>query len=394
MDKIKQLGQVMTPNNIVEHMINLLELTQEDILNKIFIDNSCGDGIFIKELLKRGVPAHHIFACDIDAEISKDIIKLIPKENFYLGSIFDKQDWFEKFDYVIGNPPYVRIHNIDNNLKALLKKEYITCTGMFDLYYAFYEIGLKLLNSTGILLYITPNSFIKNASGKTLKNLIESNNLLWYFEDFEHYNNFSNYSTYTCIIGLDKGNNFSKISIPWLINREKIGLSFTSLQNGVATLLDKFFIQDDFSFLESDLIHPILKASKGEYKQIIVPPKTEEELKKLPKTYEYFKTNESLLRARALIGKTQWFEFGRTQGLVNMGKEKIAIPTTVSFDGLKTYKLPKECYVYSGLYATAENLDKLEKELHSSQLLDYIIENGKPMQGNYVQIGSTLLKNY
>ena len=57
-------------------------------------------------------------------------------------------------------------------------------------------------------------------------------------------------------------------------------------------------------------------------------------------------------------------------------------------------KLPKECYVYSGLYATAQNLDQLEKELHSQQLLDYIIENGKPMQGNYVQIGSTLLKNF
>lgn len=394
MNKIKQLGQVMTPENIVNHMINLLDLTQEDILNKFFIDNSCGDGVFIKALLNCGVPANHIFACDIDEEISKNIINLIPKENFYLGSIFDKTDWFSKFDYVIGNPPYVRIHNIDNTLKNLLKKEYSVCTGMFDLYYAFYEIGLKLLKTNGILLYITPNSFIKNASGKNLKNLIESQQLLWYFEDFEHYNNFPNYSTYTCIIGLAKQNIRKKINIPWLKTRKKVGLSFTSLQNGIATLLDKFFINNDFSFLEPDLIHPILKASKGEYKQIIVPPKTEDELKKFPKTYEYFKSNETVLRARALAGKTQWFEFGRTQGLVNMNKEKIAIPTTVSFDELKTYKLPKECYVYSGLYATAQNLNQLEKELHSQQLLDYIIENGKPMQGNYVQIGSTLLKNY
>lgn len=384
----------MTPNNIVDHMIDILNLSSEDIKNKIFIDNSCGDGIFIKKLIEIGVPSSHIFACDIDEEISKNITNFIPKQNFYLGSIFDRIDWYNKFDYVIGNPPYVRIHNINDSLKNYLKNTFSVCCGMFDLYYAFYELGLKLLNENGTLLYITPNSFIKNSSGKNLKKIIQDNNLLWYFENFEHENKFNNYSTYTCIVGLTKNNLIQKINIPWAQSREKIGLNFSSLQNGIATLCDKFFIQDNFSFLEQDLIHPILKASTGEYKQIIVPPKTEEELKKFPKIYEYFKANESKLRTRALTGKTQWFEFGRSQGLVNMNKEKIAITTTVPFSGLKIYRLPAKCYVYSGLYATSENLTLLEKQLLSDNLLDYLIENGKPMQGNYVQISSTLLKNY
>lgn len=77
-----------------------------------------------------------------------------------------------------------------------------------------------------------------------------------------------------------------------------------------------------------------------------------------------------------------------------MNNEKIAISTTVSFDELKIYRLSKDYYVYSGLYATAKDLDKLENELHNEDLLNYLIENGKPMQGNYVQISSTLLKNY
>ena len=394
MDKIKELGQVMTPKEIVEYMINLLNLSQTDIKEKLFIDNSCGNGEFIKGLIKIGVPVNHIYACDIDPDISKNITSLIPSENFYLGSIFDKKEWFGKFDYVIGNPPYVRIHNIDLNFRTFLKSNYTFCIGMFDLYYAFYEIGLKLLNNQGILLYITPNSFIKNASGIKIKQYIEDNNLLWYFEDFEHEQKFTNYSTYTAIIGLDKGNTYSKIAIPWVNSHKKVGLSFTSLQNGIATLLDKFFIKEDFSFLEPDFIHPILKASTGEMKFVIVPPKTEEELKKLSKTYEYFKENEQLLKKRSLSNNTQWFEFGRTQGLVHMNEDKIAITTTVSFDGIKTYRLDKNTYVYSGLYATANDLDKLDQQLHSQNLLDYLIENGKPMSGNYVQIGSTLLKNY
>ena len=340
------------------------------------------------------MPINHIYACDIDPEISKDIVSLIPVENFYSGSIFDKTEWFGKFDYVIGNPPYVRIHNIDSNFRTFLKLNYSFCTGMFDLYYAFYEIGLKLLNPQGTLLYIAPNSFIKNASGIKMRKYIEENNLLWYFEDFEHEQKFANYSTYTAIIGLNKGNAYSKIKIPWLNIREKIGLPFISLQNGIATLLDKFFIGNDFSFIEPDLVHPILKASTGEMRLIIVPPKTEDELKKLPKTYDYFKSNENVLKQRSLSGKTQWFEFGRTQGLTHMNEEKIAITTTVSFNGIKTYLLDKETYVYSGLYATALDLNKLDQQLHSQDLLDYLIENGKPMAGDYIQISSTLLKSY
>lgn len=392
MDKIKQLGQIMTPTNIVNHMIDVLCLSEEEIKNKLFLDNSCGDGAFIKALINIGVPPIHIYACDIDEEISKLITTLIPQENFYLGSAFNKTDWFNKFDYIIGNPPYVRIHNLDVSLKNFLKINYNTCVGMFDLYYGFYELGLKFLNDKGTLLYITPNSFIKNVSGKNLRKLIENEINLWYFEDFEHKNNFNNYSTYTCIVGLSKIK--SRIPIPWNAVRNKVGLSFSSLQNGIATLADKIFIQDDFSFLEPNLIHPILKASTGEKKYVIVPPKTEEELKKFPKTYEYLNNNKNKLLARAITGKTQWFEFGRSQGLINMNNEKIAIPTTVSFNELKIYRLPKDYYVYSGLYATAKDLDKLENELHNEDLLNYLIENGKPMQGNYVQISSTLLKNY
>lgn len=393
MNKVKELGQVMTPIEIVNHMIDLLSLTEEQIKTCSFVDNSCGDGIFIKELLKRGVPSNHIFACDIDEEISQGVKQLIPEKNFYFGSAFDKVEWFNKFDYVIGNPPYVRIHNIEESMRNFLKKNYIFCFGMFDLYLAFYELGLKMLKPNGTLLYISPNSFCKSASGKKMREYIEQNKLLRYFEDFENTKKFDNYSTYTCIMKLSF-NEEKEIFPPWIIKREQKHLSFSSLQNGIATLADKIFISDDFSFLEPDLIHPILKASTGEKKFVIVPPKTEEELQEYPKTYEYLKKNEEKLRRRSLTGNTKWFEFGRTQGLINMRKEKIAISTTMPWTGMKIYRLPAEYYVYSGLYATATNLDKLEEELKSEDLLAYLIENGKPMSGDYTQINSTLLKKY
>ena len=81
--------------------------------------------------------------------------------------------------------------------------------------------------------------------------------------------------------------------------------------------------------------------------------------------------------------------FGRIDVLINNAQASasgvtIADHTTEQFD----------LAIYSGLYATADNLDKLEAELNSPELLEYLIENGKPMRGGYYQITSTMLKNY
>ncbi len=390
MNKIKQLGQIMTPQDIVNHMVDLLELSEEDIKNKLFLENSCGNGVFVKKLLSIGVPSTHIFACDVDEEISSSVADLLPKENFYLGSYFDREDWINKFDYIIGNPPYVRIHNIPANIKAQISN-FDFCFGMYDLYYAFYEFGLKCLKPTGSLIYISPSGFAKNASGVKMRECIKDNNLLQYFEGFAHNQNFEGYSTYTCIMKLGVGNN---IEVPWDKPREKVGLSYVSLQNGLATLADRIFIADNFDDLEPECLRPIIKASTGERKWCIFPPNTEEELAKYPKTYNYLLSHKERLENRSITGSTKWFQFGRSQGLANIDNEKIVIATTMPKDGLKTYRVGKEWLVYSGLYATAEDLDILEEELKSDELTDYLIENGKPMRGEYTQINSTLLKSF
>ncbi|MEJ3568453.1 Eco57I restriction-modification methylase domain-containing protein [Ureaplasma parvum] len=61
-------------------------------------------------------------------------------------------------DFVIGNPPYVRIHNLIKE-PNLIKNYLFSNKGMTDLYIIFYEIGIKMLNKNGILCYITPSSF-------------------------------------------------------------------------------------------------------------------------------------------------------------------------------------------------------------------------------------------
>ena len=117
-------------------------------------------------------------------------------------------------------------------------------------------------------------------------------------------------------------------------------------------------------------------------------------MKQYPNTYNYLLSHKEKLESRSITGSTKWFQYGRSQGLANIDNEKIVISTTMSPDGLKYTRVGPEFLVYSGLYATAEDLDLLEKELQSEELFDYLLENGKPMRGGYTQIGSTLLKNF
>ena len=225
-----------------------------------------------------------------------------------------------------------------------------------------------------------------------MRKYIENNNLLVYFEDFADNQQFEGYSTYTCIVKLSK--NGPSIEVPWNKPREPVGLSYTSLQNGIATLADRIFIKDKFEGFEKECIRPIIKASTGEIKECIFPPATEEELQKYPITYDYLLSHKEALQNRSITGSTKWFQFGRSQGLANINHDKLVIATTMPNEGLKYIKVGPEFLVYSGLYATAEDLDVLETELQSEALLDYLIENGKPMRGGYTQITSTLLKNY
>lgn len=391
----KELGQVMTPPNIVSHMIDILHLSQEEIHQSYFLENSCGEGAFVKELLRRGVPREHIYACDIDPDISVSVRELLPTENFFLGDAFElPQKLARRFDFVVGNPPYLRTKNIPEERRAFLRDNCELCHGMFDMYLAFFDLGLKMLKTEGALVYITPSSFTKSASGEALRDLIEKAHLLRWFEEFDPDDKvFDDVSAYPCITILSKTRG-EEIAPPWREeSNKKHLLTYSSIQNGLATLADDIFIQRDFSFLEETFVRYAYKASTGEMKQIIIPPRDEEKLReKAPKTYDYLLSHRDRLERRALEKGGMWFGLGRTQGLKNMAQEKIAISTINPRDKIRFCRLPANVYVYSGLYATAENLDLLHRQLRSQPVLDEVARLGKPMRGGYIQLSSSLLK--
>jgi hypothetical protein len=54
-------------------------------------------------------------------------------------------------------------------IRELYKNNYDTAKGNWDIYIVFFELGMKVLNKSGVLSYITPNKWISIGYGKTLR---------------------------------------------------------------------------------------------------------------------------------------------------------------------------------------------------------------------------------
>ncbi|MEL7162427.1 MAG: Eco57I restriction-modification methylase domain-containing protein, partial [Bacteroidota bacterium] len=76
------------------------------------------------------------------------------------------------FDYVVGNPPYVRQEKISPILLSTYRAKYKTLYDRADLYIPFFERSLKLLNPDGELGFICTDRWTKNKYGAPLRRMI------------------------------------------------------------------------------------------------------------------------------------------------------------------------------------------------------------------------------
>lgn len=98
-------------------------------------------------------------------------------------------DVFEKggFDVMIGNPPYIQLQKMGKETDILQEAGFETFARTGDIYCLFYEKGFDLLKQgSGVLSYITSNSWMKTKYGESLRKFfVEKSNpiKLLNFED-------------------------------------------------------------------------------------------------------------------------------------------------------------------------------------------------------------------
>lgn len=74
---------------------------------------------------------------------------------------------FIKYDFVVGNPPYIRKGNLSDNQTVYFNKLYESTSGNYDIYCLFIERGLDWLKNDGQLGYITPNQLLLAEYGES-----------------------------------------------------------------------------------------------------------------------------------------------------------------------------------------------------------------------------------
>lgn len=187
----KKLGQVFTPENIVEQMLNLRKNVGS------ILEPSCGDGIFLNKI-------KDCVGIEYDSNICpKNAINL----DFFDYSLTNT------FDTIIGNPPYIKYTNICNDTKIKLD------ISLFDkrsnLYLFFIEKSIKHLNKNGELIFIVPRDFIKSTSSKKLNKFIYENGTITDLVDLGDQKIFKNATPNTIIFRFEK-DNFSRITNNYL----------------------------------------------------------------------------------------------------------------------------------------------------------------------------------
>lgn len=168
-------GQYFTPKLIVDYMISLSNSSKDASI----LEPSSGQGIFIETLEKDGYK--DITAYEIDERLSKERSSVINRS-------FVATNVSKKFNLIIGNPPYIRWKNLEDELKEELENHTLWhkyFNSLCDYSYIFILKSIELLEEGGELIFITPEYWLNTKHSLSLRNYMIQNG---YFEQITHFN--------------------------------------------------------------------------------------------------------------------------------------------------------------------------------------------------------------
>ncbi|MDR1896413.1 MAG: N-6 DNA methylase [Prevotellaceae bacterium] len=168
----KKFAQFFTPVPVAELMVKWL-LGNKNL--KTVLEPAFGLGVFSRVLLRQKNDIQ-ITGFEVDATIfEKSKIHFATAENIdLLLQDYMYNDWQNKYDGIICNPPYFKFHDYDN--KNILREieTHLNCklNGFTNLYTLFLLKSLHQLKPDGRCAYIIPSEFLNSDYGKLVKHYL------------------------------------------------------------------------------------------------------------------------------------------------------------------------------------------------------------------------------
>lgn len=471
MESINIDCQVFTPRNIVIEILNQVGYI-EKLYGKKVLENSCGDGAFLVEIVDRYIVdclkqnfskdriiyglENDIYGNEIDRKHKANCIdnlnKVAQKYNIncvkwnIVQSDFLKSSISEKFDFIIGNPPYITYSDLNKTTRSFIKKNFIVCSdGKPDYYYAFIEMSIKALADDGKLAYLIPNNIFKNrfadrlrvfmlphlsviidyTTEKLFENKLTSSAII--ICNGSHHNNDIQYvdKVKNREIKLDKTNLthkwiFKKKEVTKENKKRKFGDDFSAMCS-IATLLNEVFILKNYEEYDKYILADGYKIEKAILREAVSPRSLQyarkeflifpysyrennsllhfeesEFIQQFPGVSSYLKSFIERLNRRDKDKNSKWFEFGRSQALSHLNQEKLLLSTLIT-EEVKIHHIAKNQVPYSGIciYQKGDlSLDIAEKILKSDEFLNYVYDIGINASGTTMRITASDIKNF
>lgn len=169
----KAFGQYFTPRSIIEKLLKQLPNKKSGL--KI-LDPACGTGEFLI-VAKNYFKNAKLYGWEIDKKLVDICKKNVPTaEILNIDSLKIGNE--NKFDVIIGNPPYFEF-SLSNDLKDEYKDIINGRTNIFSLFIC---KGIRMLNEGGYLAYVVPPSMNNGAYFSKLREFIINNSDIEYLE--------------------------------------------------------------------------------------------------------------------------------------------------------------------------------------------------------------------